>query len=121
MECRAGGETDDYIYLDPKLLKGGDVQPKNRAAFQDAIVFIVGGGNYIEYQNLADFIKVTKFMFILKILILFLKFIPPALFLQSKTNSNSTRRIIYGASTLNNANQFVKQLSLLGQEISDIK
>uniref|UniRef100_A0A1B0GMV8 Protein sly1 homolog n=1 Tax=Phlebotomus papatasi TaxID=29031 RepID=A0A1B0GMV8_PHLPP len=57
MECRSGGEIDDYVYLDPKLLKGGETAPKNRAPFQDAIVFIVGGGNYIEYQNLVDFIK----------------------------------------------------------------
>ncbi|XP_026463541.1 protein sly1 homolog [Ctenocephalides felis] len=91
MECRTGGETDDYHYLDPKLLKGGEF-PKGRAPFQDAIVFIVGGGNYIEYQNLADFIK-------------------------QKAGSGTTRRIIYGSSTLNNAKQFLKQLSLLGQEI----
>uniref|UniRef100_U5EM36 Protein sly1 homolog n=1 Tax=Corethrella appendiculata TaxID=1370023 RepID=U5EM36_9DIPT len=96
MECRAGGENDEYVYLDPKLLKGGDVIPKNRAAFQDAIVFIVGGGNYIEYQNLVDFIK-------------------------SKQNANTSKRIIYGASTLNNAKQFLKQLALLGQEIKDNK
>ncbi|XP_055712245.1 protein sly1 homolog [Phlebotomus papatasi] len=94
MECRSGGEIDDYVYLDPKLLKGGETAPKNRAPFQDAIVFIVGGGNYIEYQNLVDFIK-------------------------QKQTSNSTRRIIYGASTLNNAKQFLKQLSLLGQEIKN--
>jgi len=31
MECRSNAETDDYLYLDPKLLKGGDVLPKNRA------------------------------------------------------------------------------------------
>lgn len=92
MECRAGGEVDDYLYLDPKLLKGGDIVPKNRAPFQEAIVFMVGGGNYIEYQNLVDFIK-------------------------TKQTSNSNRRIIYGASTLTNAKQFLKQLSLLGQEI----
>lgn len=58
MECRTGGDLDDYLYLDPKLLKGGDTVPKNRPPFQDAIVFMVGGGNYIEYQNLVDFIKV---------------------------------------------------------------
>lgn len=92
MECRAGGEVDDYLYLDPKLLKGGDIVPKNRAPFQDAVVFMVGGGNYIEYQNLVDFIK-------------------------TKQTANSNRRIIYGASTLTNAKQFLKQLSLLGQEI----
>ncbi|GAB0097598.1 Protein sly1 homolog [Sergentomyia squamirostris] len=92
MECRSGGDIDEYVYLDPKLLKGGETAPKNRSSFQDAIVFIVGGGNYIEYQNLVDFIK-------------------------QKQTANSTRRIIYGASTLNNAKQFLKQLSLLGQEI----
>ncbi|CAD7080183.1 unnamed protein product [Hermetia illucens] len=92
MECRNGGEVDDYLYLDPKLLKGGDVMPKNRAPFQDAVVFMVGGGNYIEYQNLVDFIKL-------------------------KQTANSSKRIIYGASTLNNSKQFLKQLSLLGKEI----
>ncbi|EDW25373.1 GL26465 [Drosophila persimilis] len=92
MECRSNAETDDYLYLDPKLLKGGDVLPKNRAPFQDAVVFMVGGGNYIEYQNLVDFIK-------------------------QKQTSNVQRRIIYGASTLTNARQFLKELSALGGEI----
>ncbi|XP_034099626.1 protein sly1 homolog [Drosophila sulfurigaster albostrigata] len=92
MECRSNAETDDYLYLDPKLLKGGDVLPKNRAPFQDAVVFMVGGGNYIEYQNLVDFIK-------------------------QKQTSNVNRRIIYGASTLTNARQFLKELSALGGEI----
>lgn len=94
MECRSGsgGEVDDYLYLDPKLLKGGDVMPKNRAPFQDAVVFVVGGGNYIEYQNLVDFIK-------------------------QKQNANTTKRIIYGATTLNNSKQFLKELSELGREI----
>lgn len=68
MECRTGGELDDYLYLDPKLLKGNDVIPKNRAPFQDAVVFIVGGGNYIEYQNLVDFIKVNAIFIIFFVL-----------------------------------------------------
>lgn len=92
MECRSSGGIDDYLYLDPKLLKGGDIMPKNRAPFQDAVVFLVGGGNYIEYQNLVDFIK-------------------------QRQGGNCTKRIIYGASTLNNSKEFLKQLSLLGQEI----
>lgn len=58
MECKSNPEIDEYLYLDAKLLKGGDVAPKNRAPFQDSIVFVIGGGNYIEYQNLVDFIKV---------------------------------------------------------------
>lgn len=58
MECKTGNDENDYLYLDPKLLKRSDVMPKARTTFQDAVVFIVGGGNYIEYQNLVDFIKV---------------------------------------------------------------
>lgn len=62
MECRTTNtDIDDYLYFDPKLLRGSDVCPKNRAPFQDAIVFVIGGGNYIEYQNLVDFIKVCGF------------------------------------------------------------
>lgn len=60
MECRASSDVDDYLYLDAKLLKGGDAVPKNRSPFQDAVIFVIGGGNYIEYQNLVDFIKVRK-------------------------------------------------------------
>lgn len=92
MECRSNPDTDDYLYLDPKLLKGGDVMPKNRAPFQDAVVFIVGGGNYIEYQNLVDYVR-------------------------QKQTSNGTKRIIYGSTTLTNAQQFLKELSALGSEI----
>lgn len=92
MECRSNPETDDYLYLDPKLLKGGDIMPKNRAPFQDAVVFVVGGGNYIEYQNLVDFIR-------------------------QKQTANVSKRIVYGSSTLTNAQQFLKELSALGREI----
>lgn len=92
MECRNSVETDDYLYLDPKLLKGGDVMPKNRAPFQDAVVFVVGGGNYIEYQNLVDFMK-------------------------QKQSANVNKRIIYGSSNLSNSKQFLKELSQLGKEI----
>jgi sec1 family domain-containing protein 1 len=62
MDCKSNAETDEYLYLDAKLLKGGDVAPKSRAPFQDSIVFVIGGGNYIEYQNLVDFIKVRDVM-----------------------------------------------------------
>lgn len=92
MECRSNAEIDDYIYLDPKLMKGSEMMPRNRAAFQDAVVFIVGGGNYIEYQNLVDYVR-------------------------QKQSSNVTKRIIYGSTTLINAEQFVKQLTALGGEL----
>lgn len=58
MESKTNPDIDEYLYLDAKLLRGGDVAPKNRSPFQDAVIFVIGGGNYIEYQNLVDFIKV---------------------------------------------------------------
>lgn len=45
--------TDDYLYLDPKS-RGGHSKPPKRNAYDDAIVFVVGGGNYLEYQNLSE-------------------------------------------------------------------
>lgn len=57
MEFKNSQEMEEYIYLDPKQLKLTDI-PRNRSPFQDAYIFIVGGGNYIEYQNLVDYAKV---------------------------------------------------------------
>ena len=59
---KQSAQTDDYSYFDPKQLKASEQVPKNRTVFQDAIVFIVGGGNYIEYQNLMDYVKVSTFL-----------------------------------------------------------
>ncbi len=47
----------DYRYFDPKQMKVSDVT-RTKTPFYEAIVFIVGGGNYIEYQNLVDYCKV---------------------------------------------------------------
>ncbi|KAF3845469.1 hypothetical protein F7725_008632 [Dissostichus mawsoni] len=81
-------ETDDYRYFDPKMLRGSESSiPRNKNPFQEAIVFVVGGGNYIEYQNLVDYAK----------------------FKQGK-------KVVYGCSELSNAGQFIKQLSQLGQK-----
>ncbi|XP_008938389.1 PREDICTED: sec1 family domain-containing protein 1-like, partial [Merops nubicus] len=88
MEMKSNPETDDYRYFDPKMLRGSDSSvPRNKNPFQEAIVFVVGGGNYIEYQNLIDYIK-----------------------------GKQGKHILYGCSELFNATQFIKQLSQLGQK-----
>uniref|UniRef100_A0A3B4AIY4 Uncharacterized protein n=1 Tax=Periophthalmus magnuspinnatus TaxID=409849 RepID=A0A3B4AIY4_9GOBI len=81
MEMKSHPETDDYRYFDPKMLRGSE------RLFVQAIVFVVGGGNYIEYQNLVDYAK-----------------------------SKQGRRLVYGCSELFNAAQFIKQLAQLGQK-----
>ncbi|KAI6068441.1 Sec1 family domain-containing protein 1 isoform X3 [Aix galericulata] len=88
MEMKSNPETDDYRYFDPKMLRGSDSSvPRNKNPFQEAIVFVVGGGNYIEYQNLIDYIK-----------------------------GKQGKHVLYGCSELFNATQFIKQLSQLGQK-----
>ena len=55
-----GGVCDAYLYIDPKLklkLQGADAGRRGAAGgggastFGDAIVFVVGGGNYTEYVD----------------------------------------------------------------------
>lgn len=92
MESRQSSQTDDYCYLDPKQLKHTEQMPKNKPTFQDVIVFVVGGGNYIEYQNLVDYVK-------------------------QKSGAGVNKRITYGSTTFINAKQLLKQLSILGQEV----
>ncbi|CAF1222221.1 unnamed protein product [Rotaria sordida] len=91
MECRSSPETDDYRYFDPKLRSTDNTNVvRNRQGFNDAIVFMIGGGNYIEYQNLQDYAK-------------------------TRSTTTATKRIIYGCTELVNASQFLEQLAKLGQ------
>ncbi|EPQ28845.1 uncharacterized protein PFL1_03648 [Pseudozyma flocculosa PF-1] len=52
-------ETDEYLFFDPKAARGrsgmagGGV--KARQTFNEAIVFVVGGGGYVEYANLMEY------------------------------------------------------------------
>ncbi|XP_046367606.1 sec1 family domain-containing protein 1-like [Haliotis cracherodii] len=92
MEMKSNQETDDYRYFDPKLLRADSTSiPRNKSAYQDAYVFMVGGGNYIEYQNLIDYAK--------------------------SRSTTTQRKIVYGCSDLVNAAMFLKQLAHLGKEI----
>lgn len=91
MEMKTMQDIEDFRYFDPKLLRADSSIPRNKSPFQEAYVFVVGGGNYIEYQNLIDYAKAKS--------------------------STTPKRVVYGCSDLCNASQFLKQLSTLGQEI----
>lgn len=78
-----------YLYLDPKVgEEKAKNPPRNRTPFKEAIVFVVGGGNYVEHQNLQDFANRSK--------------------------APSSRSIIYGSTEIVSPNQFLEQLSGLG-------
>lgn len=50
-------DTDDYLLFDPRQGRTSTAKAggKNRLAFSDAIVFVVGGGGYVEYSNLQEY------------------------------------------------------------------
>ena len=90
MEQKSHQDVDEYRYFDPKLLRADSSSvPRNKSPYQDAFVFMVGGGNYIEYQNLMDYSK----------------------------HKSVPKRIVFGCSNLVNTSEFLRQLSHLGNEI----
>jgi len=103
MEQKQGKFNDEYKYLDPKILRGseGGQIPRTKTTFSDAIVFVVGGGNYIEYQNLQDYVKTKN--------------VGNA---GGSMNPSALRRVVYGCTQLTNSDQFLNQLTSLGKEIS---
>jgi hypothetical protein len=56
----SGSSDEELLYLDPKSLRGPSQSASSmRTSFQDAIVFMVGGGSVIEYQNLQEYAQVS--------------------------------------------------------------
>ncbi len=58
MDSRVGGVTEDYLLLDPRAPKGTVKGKGPRVQHQEGIVFMIGGGNYLEYQNMVEFAQV---------------------------------------------------------------
>lgn len=90
--------------------------------FQEAIVFVVGGGNYIEYQNLLDHAQSNKNSLASGLSssnLAAMASSPSATAGHQLQGSGgvSNKRIIYGCTTLQNANQMMQQLSKLGHEM----
>ncbi|KAL6450288.1 SLY1 Protein SLY1 [Candida maltosa Xu316] len=78
--------TDDYLYLDPKS-RGGHSKPPKRQSYQDSLVFVIGGGNYLEYQNLQEWSNDVK---------------------------AAKRHVIYGSTDIISATDFLKECCTLG-------
>ena len=63
-------ETDDYVFLDPRVPRHGPAgyggpagmgagARGKRMAFQEGVVFMVGGAGYVEYGNLEEWASKT--------------------------------------------------------------
>ncbi|XP_076819899.1 sec1 family domain-containing protein 1-like [Clavelina lepadiformis] len=89
MELKSSSDVENYRYFDPKLTRAVDPGVgRSKMPYNDAIVFVVGGGNYIEYHNLMDYVK-----------------------------NKPGKRVSYGCCELLNATEFLQELSLLGKEM----
>lgn len=89
-ELLEGQQTDltsDYVYFDPKQIKQ---TTRTTQSFTEAVVFVVGGGNYHEYNNIID--------------VLCKKNTAGA---QAVTKQ---KKIIYGTSCLLNGEEFLEQV-----------
>lgn len=79
--------TDEYLYLDPKS-RGGHLKPPKRQSYEEGIVFVVGGGNYLEYQNLAEW---------------------------AKTPNRPRKSVVYGSTDIATARGFLQEVLELGK------
>lgn len=98
MDQKGNAEVlDGYLTLDARGPKGGAPTAASKRPFRQAIVFIVGPGNYIEYQNCQDHICSTV--------------VKEAGKVRMQPNGKT---VVYGASELCNGTDFLGQLSDLG-------
>ncbi|CDR44112.1 CYFA0S13e03664g1_1 [Cyberlindnera fabianii] len=81
--------TDDYLYFDPKVIRGSHSRQPKRQSYLESVVFVVGGGNYLEYQNLQEWAS------------------------QSAAQGNS-KTVVYGSDEVYSPSKFLDEMSLLG-------
>ncbi|KAG9452643.1 hypothetical protein H6P81_005547 [Aristolochia fimbriata] len=91
MEGKPNTEVDSYIVFDPRAPKSGSGAngAHLRGPFKEAIVFMIGGGNYVEYSSLQEMVQ----------------------------RQQLSRHVIYGATEIITGAEFVEQLTLLGQKM----
>jgi hypothetical protein len=86
MDGRPSPETDAYLTLDPRGAPGA--APRPAGAFREALVFVVGGGNYLEWESLATW---------------------------AARQQPAPKTVAYGATELLGGDEFAAQLAELGR------
>lgn len=91
MEGKPNPEVDSYLLFDPRAPKssGGTSSSHLKGLFKEAIVFMIGGGNYVEYGSLQELGQ----------------------------RQQPVKHVIYGATEILTGAEFVEQLALLGQKM----
>lgn len=91
MEGKPNPEIESFLVFDPKAPKSasGSSGSHLKGPFKEAIVFMIGGGNYVEYGSLQEYAQRQQ---------------PP-------------KHVIYGTTEILTGGEFVEQLSFLGQKM----
>jgi sec1 family domain-containing protein 1 len=94
MELKDAHGVENYLYLDPKFPP--NQAPRKNTPFRESIVFVVGGGNYIEYQNLQDYASRST----------------------QQKQASVGKTIIYGTTEMLTSSQFIDQISKLSPKLT---
>jgi len=87
MDTKVTADTERYLYFDPKIQVGPSGQiPRKTTPFREAIVFMLGGGSYVEHQNLQTYAK----------------------------KSPTPRNVIYGSTEILTSTEFLMQAEEIG-------
>nr|GEU87717.1 sec1 family transport protein SLY1 [Tanacetum cinerariifolium] len=89
MEGKPNPEIESYLMFDPRAPKSGASSSHMNGPFKEAIVFMIGGGNYVEYGSLQKLAQ----------------------------SQQPAKHIIYGSTEILTGAEFVDQLALLGQKM----
>lgn len=89
MEGKPNPEIESYLMFDPRAPKSGASSSHMNGPFKEAIVFMIGGGNYVEYGSLQKLAQ----------------------------SQQPAKHIIYGSTEILTGDEFVDQLALLGQKM----
>ncbi|XP_024164352.1 LOW QUALITY PROTEIN: SEC1 family transport protein SLY1 [Rosa chinensis] len=90
MEGKPNPEVDSYLMFDPRAPESSSGSNHLKGPFKEAIVLMVGGGNYVEYGSLQELVQ----------------------------RQQPTRHVIYGTTEILTGEEcFVEQLAILGQKM----
>lgn len=78
--------TDNYLYFDPKVIRGSHSKKPKRQSYNKSVVFVIGGGNYLEYQNLQEW---------------------------AHSQQNNAKNVIYGSTSISTPADFLTEVSSL--------
>ncbi|SMN22779.1 similar to Saccharomyces cerevisiae YDR189W SLY1 Hydrophilic protein involved in vesicle trafficking between the ER and Golgi [Maudiozyma saulgeensis] len=81
--------TDNYIYIDPKITRGSHTKKPKRQSYNKSVVFVIGGSNYLEYQNLQEW---------------------------AHSQLHNWKKVMYGGTNLITPNEFLEEITALAAE-----